>query len=136
MESKRHYRILASEEDKKGMNVLDLTYDFSCRIVRLYQFLTVESDRKDYVLSKQLYRSGTSIGANVREARHAQSDADYLSKYSIALKEADETEYWICLLYDNGFLTLEQYESLHVDIIRILKILISIVKSIKQKVKR
>lgn len=85
--------------------------------------------------SKQIYRSGTSIGANVRESKHAQSDADFLNKMSIAYKEADETDYWMNLLHDNGYINESQYESLKKDMDRILKLLTSIVKTMNQKVK-
>ena len=74
-------------------------------------------------------------GANVRESKHAQSDADFLSKMSIAYKEADETDYWMNLLHDNGYLKDDQFESLNHDIQRILKVLTSIVKTLNQKVK-
>ncbi len=78
--------------------------------------------------------SGTSVGANVRESKHAQSDADFLSKMSIAYKEADETDYWLNLLHDNGYLNETQFDSLNKDNDRILKILTSIVKTMKQKI--
>ena len=84
---------------------------------------------------KQLYRSGTSIGANVRESKHAQSEADFLSKMSIAYKEADESDYWLNLLHDNGYLNDKQFDSLEKDIDRILKVLTSIVKTMKEKIK-
>ena len=86
-------------------------------------------------MAKQIYRSGTSIGANVRESKHAQSDADFLSKMSIAYKEADETDYWMNLLHDNGYINESQFESLNTDLTRILKVLTSIVKTMNQKVK-
>lgn len=87
-------------------------------------------------MSKQVYRSGTSIGANVTEAQHAQSDADFLSKMSIAYKEADESSYWINLLHDNGYMNDSQYSSLNNDMQRILRLLTSIVKSTKEKIAR
>lgn len=83
---------LMSEESKQGASIHELSYDFACRITRLFQYLTEDAEYKEYVQSKQIYRSATSIGANVRESKHAQSDADFLSKLSIAYKEADETE--------------------------------------------
>ena len=85
------------------------------------------------MLSKQLYRSGTSVGANIRESKHAQSDADFLSKMSIAYKEADESDYWLNLLHDNGYLDDKQFNSLIKDMVRILKILTSIVKTMRSK---
>jgi len=96
-------------------------------------YLTEDAEYKEYVQSKQLYRSGTSIGANVRESKHAQSDADFLSKMSIAYKEADETDFWLNLLHDNGYLDDKQFNSLENDITRLLKILTSIVKTMRIK---
>lgn len=125
---------LMSEDEKASAGIHELSYDFGCRITRLFQYLTEDSDYKEFVISKQIYRSGTSIGANVRESKHAQSDADFLSKMSIAYKEADETDYWMNLLRDNGYLNDEQFESLSHDMQRILKILTSIVKTMNQKV--
>ena len=126
---------LMSEDEKATAGIHELSYDFGCRITRLFQYLTEDSDYKEFVISKQIYRSGTSIGANVRESKHAQSDADFLSKMSIAYKEADETDYWLNLLHDNGYINESQYESLKKDMDRILKLLTSIVKTMNQKVK-
>ena len=126
---------LMSEEDKAKAGIHELSYDFGCRITRLFQYLTEDAEYKEFVQSKQIYRSGTSVGANVRESKHAQSDADFLSKMSIAYKEADETDYWLNLLHDNGYINDSQFESLKKDIDRILKLLTSIVKTMNQKVK-
>ena len=126
---------LMTEEAKSTAGIHELSYDFGCRITRLFQYLTEDSEYKEYVISKQIYRSGTSVGANVRESKHAQSDADFLSKMSIAYKEADETDYWMNLLHDNGYINESQYESLKKDMDRILKLLTSIVKTMNQKVK-
>ena len=126
---------LMSEDEKAKAGIHELSYDFACRITRLFQYLTEDAEYKEYVSSKQIYRSGTSVGANVRESKHAQSDADFLSKMSIAYKEADETDYWLNLLHDNGYLNESQYESLKKDMDRILKLLTSIVKTMNQKVK-
>lgn len=125
---------LMSEDAKATASIHELSYDFGCRITRLFQYLTEDAEYKEYVQSKQIYRSGTSIGANVRESKHAQSEADFLSKMSIAYKEADETDYWLNLLHDNGYLDDTQYNSLKIDIDRILKILSSIVKTMKEKI--
>ena len=127
---------LMTEEAKATASIHELSYDFGCRITRLFQYLTEDAEYKEYVQSKQLYRSGTSVGANVRESKHAQSDADFLSKMSIAYKEADESDYWLNLLHDNGYLDDKQYTSLKKDIDRILKILTSIVKTLNEKVKK
>jgi len=125
---------LMSEEDKQNAGIHELSYDLGCRITRLFQYLTEDADYKEFVQSKQIYRSGTSIGANVRESKHAQSDADFLSKMSIAYKEADETDYWLNLLHDNGYINESQFNSLNADTTRILKVLTSIVKTMRQKV--
>ena len=125
---------LMKEEEKSKAGVHELSYDFGCRITRLFQYLTEDAEYKEYVISKQIYRSGTSVGANVRESKHAQSDADFLSKMSIAYKEADETDYWMNLLHDNGYLNDDQFESLSRDMQRILKLLTSIVKTMNAKV--
>ena len=125
---------LMTEDLKKDAGIHELSYDFGCRITRLFQYLTEDSEYKEYVISKQIYRSGTSVGANVRESKHAQSDADFLSKMSIAYKEADETDYWMNLLHDNGYMNDEQFRSLSHDCDRILKILTSIVKTMKAKI--
>ena len=105
--------------------------EFAVRIVRLYQYLSEE--KKEHVMSKQLLRSGTSIGANVREARYGQSRKDFLSKMSIALKEVSETEYWLELLAKTEYLTDEQYESMRRDCTEVAKLLTSIVKSTKER---
>ena len=125
---------LMTEEDKDKAGIHELSYDFGCRITRLFQYLTEDSEYKEFVQSKQIYRSGTSIGANVRESKHAQSDADFLSKMSIAYKEADESDFWLNLLHDNGYLDDKQFNSLNKDLTRILKILTSIVKTMNEKV--
>ena len=88
--------------------------------------------KKEYVLSRQLLRSGTSIGANVAESQQAQSRADFLSKLEISLKEATETKYWLRLLKETDYLTEEQFSSIYADCVEIEKILVSIVKSTKK----
>ena len=111
--------------------VKDKSFEFALVIVKCYKFL--KEDRKEFILSKQLLRSGTSIGANVREAEHAQSKADFIHKMSISLKEANETEYWIDLLYKSDYLDKKQHEQLSNSIIELIKLLTSIVKTTKQK---
>ena len=127
---------LMSEEAKATASIHELSYDFACRTTRLFQYLTEDADYKEYNHSKQLYRSGSSVGANVRESKHAQSDADFLSKMSIAYKEADESDFWLNLLHDNGYLDDNQFESLEKDLTRILKILTSIVKTMRVKLNK
>ncbi|MBR1663160.1 MAG: four helix bundle protein [Ruminococcus sp.] len=102
---------------------------FAVRVVRLYQYLV--NDKKEYVLSKQLLRCGTSIGANVHEAIRGVSKADFKNKMAIALKEASETEYWLQLLYETDYLTEEQFLSINEDCSELNKILISIVRNSK-----
>ena len=116
---------------KKDNVISDKSFDFAVRIVNLYKHLT--SEKKEFVLSKQLVRSGTSIGANVSEAIRGQSDADFISKLSIALKEANETDYWLKLLYKTDYLTEKEYESIRQDINEIIAILVSIIKTMKTK---
>lgn len=100
---------------------------FAIRIVRLYQFLSAE--RQEYVLSKQLLRSGTSIGANVREAVQGFSKNDFTFKMSTALKECSETIYWLELLYETGYLSASQFSSIQCDAEELLKLLTAIVKT-------
>ena len=100
------------------------SFDFAVRIVNLYKYLTVS--KKEFVLSKQLLKSGTSVGANVAEAQKAQSKADFHSKMTVALKEANETIYWLKLLYKTDFLTQNEFESIEPDNREIVAILTSV----------
>ncbi len=102
----------------------DKSFDFAVRTVNLYKYLT--NSKNEYVLSKQLLRCGTSIGANVSEAQKAQSKADFHTKMCIALKEANETLYWLKLLYRTDFLTSKKFESTELDIREIIAILTAI----------
>ena len=106
------------------------SFDFALRIVKLYQYLV--SDKKEFVLSKQLLRSGTSIGANIRESEHAESKADFIHKLSISLKEANETEYWLELLYRANYFDEKAYTFLMNDCTELLKLLTSIIKTAKR----
>ena len=105
------------------------TFQFAVRIVRLCQYL--QQEKKEFVLSRQLLRSGTSIGANIAEAKQGQSRADFISKSSIALKEAAETSYWLRLLHATEYLTDLQYASIAEDCTEIEKILTSIIQTTK-----
>lgn len=107
------------------------SFKFAIRIVKLYQYLT--DSKKEFILSKQLLRCGTSIGANVAESQQAQSTADFISKTNIALKETVETKYWIRLLVETDYLTSKQGESLLDDCIELENILASIVKTTKER---
>lgn len=113
--------------------IQEKSFSFAVRIVRLSEYLRRE--KKEYTLSKQVLKSGTSIGANIAEAKNAQSTADFLSKMSIALKETTETNYWLRVLQSTGYLTQKETESLLSDCIELEKILVAIIKSIKLKVK-
>ena len=108
--------------------IVDLSYKFGVRIVKFYKHLT---DKQIYVLSKQLLRCGTSIGANVQESIHAQSKADFISKMNIALKEADETDYWLRLLRDSDVIEEKEFVSLQKDVKQIIGTLVKIVKNSK-----
>ena len=127
--------IFSTEDEKRKMRIGDLSFDFAKRIVFLRKFLTTSADEKEYVISKQVLRSGTSIGANVAEAEHPQSDADFLNKMNIALKEANETKFWLRLLRDCKYISKELAESLLEDCCRIIKILVTIVGKVKLRIK-
>ena len=117
-----------------NLGVLDnKTYSFALRIIKAYKYLI---DRNMHVLAKQLLRSGTSIGANCREATYAQSKQDFISKLSIALKETNETIYWLELMHDSGFIAKDAFKSIHSDGLEILKILISIIKTSKSNMQK
>jgi four helix bundle protein len=114
----------------KSDNIIEnKSYAFAVRIVRLYQHLCLE--KKEYVLSKQVLRCGTSIGANVEEAIGGQSRSDFLSKMSIAYKEARETSYWLRLLKDTDYLTPSQFSNIHSDAEELCRIIASIQKTVK-----
>ena len=105
------------------------SFRFAVRIVKLNQYLRTK--KKEYVLSKQLLRSGTSIGANVAESQQAQSRADFISKLEIALKETTETKYWLRLMKETGYLSESEFESIFSDCAELEKILVRIIKSTK-----
>ncbi|MBQ5746400.1 MAG: four helix bundle protein [Clostridia bacterium] len=107
------------------------SFSFAIRIVNLYKYLINEKNEK--ILSKQLLRSGTSIGANISEAQRGQTLPDFASKMNIALKEANETLYWIKLLYHTDYITKKQFNSMHKDIDELISILISICKTTREK---
>ena len=113
-----------------GQSLQTKSLDFAVRIARLSQYLTME--KRDYVLSRQILRSGTSIGANIREAQFAQSDADFVSKLSIALKEGAETQYWLEVLLRADYISPKQYKSLVADANRLVGLLVRSVNSKKK----
>jgi four helix bundle protein len=104
-------------------------YTFAIRIVKLCQFL--QKERSEYVISKQVLRSGTSIGASIRESEFWQSKSDFIHKLSIALKEANETEYWISLLYDTEYIDKSQYTSIQADCNELISLLVASIKTLK-----
>ena len=112
--------------------ILDKTKGFAIRIIKLYKMLRY--DKNEYILSKQLLRSGTSIGANTREAMRGQSKADFYSKLNIALKEADETAYWLELLFETDYISQAQFNSIYRDCEEIISLLVSITKKQNQNI--
>ena len=115
----------------KDENVLvKKSFKFAVRVVKLYKYLC--NDKKEYILSKQLLRSGTSIGANINEAQDAQSKADFISKLSISLKEARESKYWIKLLKETDYLSDKEADNILEDLIEVIKLLVSIIKTTKE----
>lgn len=100
---------------------------FSLRIINLNKYLC--NEKKEYVMSTQLLKSGTSIGANVKEAIRGQSKPDFYSKMNIALKEASETEYWLELLYESDYITKTEFDSIYADCQEIIKLLMAITKT-------
>ncbi len=116
----------------KTENVIkDKSFAFAVRIVKLYQHLVEQ--KKEYVLSKQLLRSGTSVGAMVREAEHAESKNDFTHKLAIAQKEINESIYWLELLKETNYLTVMEFEGINKDAVEIIKLLTAILKSAKAK---
>ena len=109
--------------------IKDKSKDFALRIIKLYKYLTTTATTKEYILSKQVVRSGTSIGANVKEALRGQSRPDFRAKMNIALKEASETEYWLELLYESEYIDETSYNSIIEDNRELIKILTMIVKN-------
>ena len=107
--------------------IVEKSFAFAVRVVKLCKYL--RNTKKEYVLSKQLLRSGTSIGANISEAQRAQSRADFASKMSIALKEANETQYWLKLLLHTDYLSEKEFSSIHNDLAEVLSVLTVICKT-------
>ncbi|MBC5796843.1 four helix bundle protein [Sphaerospermopsis sp. LEGE 00249] len=110
--------------------IKEKSFDFAVRVVNLYQYLN--NEKKEFVLSNQLLLSGTAIGALVREVEQAESKADFIHKLAIALKEANESDYWIELMYKTDYLTEKQYKSIKNDITELIKLLTSIIKTSKK----
>jgi four helix bundle protein len=115
----------------KERTVKSKSFAFALRIVKLYQFMN--NEKREFVLSKQFLRSGTAIGALVREAEHGESKADFVHKMAIAQKEANETEYWLELIFHTDYITKNQFDSLIADCTEIRKMLSSIIITTKKK---
>ena len=122
--------------NKYSVKIDDLTFDFAKKVILLRKQLTSSIDNKEYIISKQLIRSGTSIAANTAEANHPQSDADYLSKMNIALKEANESKLWIRLLKECDYLSDKEYKSLLGDCEKIIKIIFTITQNVKKRINK
>ena len=118
----------------RGENIIKIkSFAFALSIVKSVQ--SINSSQKEYIMSKQLLRSGTSIGALVYEAQHAESKKDFIHKFSIALKEANETKYWLKLLHNSNYLEFRSYQNLKSDLMEIIKLLISIINASKNSLK-
>ena len=113
--------------------IMDKSKKFALRIIKLTQYL--RSQKKEYILSKQVMRSGTSIGANVREGNRGQTKPDFITKMNIALKEAEETSYWLELLYESGYINSKSFTSIYEDNLELLRILTTIVFSARHNLK-
>ncbi|MBQ1667903.1 MAG: four helix bundle protein [Prevotella sp.] len=109
--------------------IIDISFKFGVRIVKLFQFLV--DNKVNYAIPNQILRSGTSIGANVNESVFAQSKKDFINKMHIALKEANETKYWLRLLYESGYINDKQFESMTDDLKNIIGTLVNIIKTSK-----
>ena len=112
-------------------NILyDLSKKFALRVIKLYPFLC--NEKSEFIISKQIYRSGTSIGANIAESMNAQSKADFINKLSVSLKEATETKYWLELLHESDNLSSTQFDSLINDLNIIIGTLVTTIKNTKK----
>ena len=118
------------ESKETENNVYEISKTFAIRIVNLYKYL--KEERSEFIMSKQLFRSGTSIGANVFEGKNAQSRADFTNKMNVALKEATESAYWLDLLHETHFLNDKEFDSIYDDCSKIIGVLTKIVKATKQ----
>jgi len=121
---------MSNEQPKNNDPLNEKSFSFSLRIIKLFKYM--QSSHKEYILSKQILRSGTAIGALIREAKYAQSKADFLNKLMIALKEANETKYWLELLYQSNYIDQKMYKSIEPDINTLLKLLVASTKTVKQ----
>ena len=113
--------------------VLRKSFEFAIKVVEIGKTLYTNHE---YIISKQFIRAGTSIGANITESKRAQTEADFYSKLTIALKEADETQYWLELLFSTKYISQEDYIYLYNDLQEIISLLVSITKTLKEKLKK
>jgi len=107
------------------------SFDFAIRIIKLYKFL--KEKQNEYILIKQVLRSGTSVGALIRESENAESTKDFIHKLTIALKEAEETQYWLELLFATGFINKRMFDSVNKDAEELVRLLVASIKTIKSK---
>jgi len=121
---------MSNEQPGNNDPLSEKSFSFSLRIIKLFKYM--QNEHKEYILSKQILRSGTAIGALIREAKYAQSKADFLNKLMIALKEANETQYWLELLYKSNYIDNKMYKNIEPDINAILKLLVASTKTVKQ----
>ena len=121
---------MSNEQPNNNDPLNEKSFSFSLRIIKLFKYM--QNNHKEYILSKQILRSGTAIGALVREAKYAQLKADFLNKLMIALKEANETKYWLELLHQSNYIDQKMYKSVEPDIDALLKLLVASTKTIKK----
>lgn len=117
---------------KRENIVQEKSMDFAVRVVGMYKFLI--NDKKEFILSKQLLRSGTSVGASIREAEHAESKADFIHKMAVAQKECNESLYWLELLNRTGYLIQEHFDSINNNATELIKLITSIIKTTKRNI--
>ena len=118
---------------REGSVLRQKSYAFALRIIKLSQYLT---EKKEFIINKQVTKSGTAIGALVREAEFAQSGPDFINKQSVGLKEANETDYWLSLLKDSGYINEPLYISLANDCNELIAMLVATIKTSKEKVRK
>ena len=120
---------MKNSRNRRGSLLHAKSYAFALRVVRMARSLREE--RQEFILSKQVLRSGTAVGALIRESEFAQSGADFINKLSVALKEANETDYWLCLLQDSGYIANPAFESMEADCGELIALLVSSIKTVK-----
>ena len=119
------------ELEMKNNVIVEKSKAFALRVIKMYKYLV--DTKNEFVMAKQVLRSGTSIGANIREAQRGQSKPDFYAKLNIALKEAEETAYWLELLHESGFVSLDLFESIYADCQEVIRVLVSITATQRSK---